>query len=267
LVVAPAWAEEGGDPQPKQDPRWQTFYQSEAGQYQFETTGDAGGKRLELQPQPVMHWVSLNDFNGDVFVWTREGRPEVLGTVFSFPARTAGERNVLHEFHSLSEESIEAAGPGGRSFSFPRRSDLKAIPGAPAPAAGAARRRLQARALAREFSAHMKRQDQRWELRLLNQPLYSYGETSGDVLGGAVFAFVGFVTDPEILLLIEARKTDTGSEWRYGAARFSDKSLWLNRKGAEVWRFLADAPPADAPPADAPYYLSPPKTVGIPADD
>jgi hypothetical protein len=56
------------------------------------------------------------------------------------------------------------------------------------------------------------------------------------VIDGAVFALVSSAgTDPEIILLLEARKTAEGPRWVFGAARFSDMSLWLKHKDLEVW--------------------------------
>ena len=75
-----------------------------------------------------------------------------------------------------------------------------------------------------------------WELRLLPRPLYRYESTDPDVLDGALFALVSSAgTDPEIILLLEARVGQSGPQWLYGAARFSDMSLWLSHKNHEVW--------------------------------
>ena len=261
LAATAANAEGKVGEEPQKDARWQELYRSEAAEYQFSMIGSQREK-LDLQPQPVMQWVSLNGFNGDVFIWKRAERPEVVGSIFSFPAGTAEQRNVMHEFHSLSAEPVEAAGANGRLLGFAEGVDLKPIPGAPPPAESATRRRLQARALAREFSAHMNRQGERWELRLLNQPLYHYEASSDGILGGALFAFVGYITDPEILVLIEARNTPDGRQWVYAPARFSDKSLWLNHKEQEVWSYRADSPQSEVL-----YYLAPRKTVSLPADE
>lgn len=256
LLASPVQAQD--EPTVKErDAHWQEAYQHEASSYRFATAGPQA-KQLEMQPQPVMQWVSINDFNGDVFIWTLNGRPEVVGTIFSFASRTADRRNLIHEFHSLSEQPIEGTG-AGNSFAFAPQAEWTPIPGAPIPAGLPARRQLQARALARQFSAHMKRQGERWELRLLNQPLYQYDDAADDVLGGALFAFVGYVTDPEILLLIEARETAGGPAWCYAAARFSDKSLWLSHRETEVWKFLDDVPSTDAR-----YYLAPARTIAVP---
>ena len=106
------------------------------------------------------------------------------------------------------------------------------------------------REMTRDFSATSEDlKGKRWELRLLPQPLYRYESTDPDVLDGAVFAFVTSAgTDPEVILVIEARKppgSDRPPAWHYAIARFSDLRLWVRHKGREV--FTAPPIPWDAP--------------------
>ena len=104
----------------------------------------------------------------------------------------------------------------------------------------------------RDFSASTRdRNDRLWELRLLPQPLYRYESTDPDVLDGALFTFVTSAgTDPEALLLIEARKpSPTDSPiWHYAPARFTDLQLSVRHKGNEV--FTAPLIPFNSPDPD-----------------
>ena len=109
--------------------------------------------------------------------------------------------------------------------------------GAPPPARSAAQRLSQMRALARDFSASTKDRNQRHlELRPLPQPLFRYESTDPDVLDGALFAFVTS-TDPEALLIIEARKPAPadGALWQYAICRMTDLELHMRHKGKEVF--------------------------------
>ena len=73
-------------------------------------------------------------------------------------------------------------------------------------------------------------------MRLLSQPLYRYQDTKGDLIDGGLFVFVQ-VNDPEIFLLIEARRTRDGvPEWRFGAARMHGIDLRLYHRGSLIWR-------------------------------
>ena len=43
-------------------------------------------------------------------------------------------------------------------------------------------------------------------------------------------------TDPELLLVIEARRTDQDTRWYYAPARFTNREVWLKYRDKEVWR-------------------------------
>jgi hypothetical protein len=196
---------------------------------------------LELRREPVYRWSNptrSGGQEGDIFLWTFRGRPEVVASIFSHPREGRRERRLCHELHSLSEAVLVVDRDSPNRWE-PKAAgvDLKPVPGAPGPAASPAQRGAQIRALARDFSGRsLSDANQAWDLRLLPRPLYRYEGTGPEVLDGAVFALVSSAgTDPEIILLIEARQTPEGPRWLYGAARFSDMSLWLKHKDAEVW--------------------------------
>ena len=71
-------------------------------------------------------------------------------------------------------------------------------------------------------------------LRLLAQPIYRYENTKGDLIDGGFFAFVQG-TDPEVFLLIEARRPPGCTRVAFGATRMHGIYLRLNRGGREVW--------------------------------
>jgi hypothetical protein len=197
-------------------------------------------QKLELKREPIYRWTNptrVGGQEGDVFVWTYRGRPEVVGSIFSHPEE--GKRRVVcHELHSLSQAVLVVDREAAEQW-VPQAPgvDLKPVEGAAAPAGTPAQRLVQLRGLAREFTGRSKSdQGQEWELRLLPQPLYRYESTDPEVLDGALYALVSSAgTDPEIMLVLEARKTRSGHQWVSGAARFSDMDLWLQHKGQEVW--------------------------------
>ncbi|NQT13051.1 MAG: hypothetical protein HQ582_09905 [Planctomycetes bacterium] len=194
---------------------------------------------LELRRQPVYAWTNPTrdgGQTGDVFVWTYRGRPEAVGSIFSHPM--AGRRRVIHEFHSLCPVILFPEGNPRTRWQPKSGAVLKAVPGAPKAAESRPQRLLQMKSLAREFSAYSitPANGDRWELRLQTTPLLQYDAAGPDVLGGALFTFVTTAgTDPEVMLLIEARKTDQGWRWMFTPARFSDYSLYLLHKNRQVW--------------------------------
>lgn len=202
---------------------------------------DASRKeQVELQREPVYVWtnpVRVGE-DGVVFVWTCRGRAEVLGTFFSFPSD--GQRKLCHEFHSLAVSVLDVSRAGANTWT-PEAPGvvLSPIAGAPEPAGSASKRLAQMRALTQDFSASSKdNKDRSWELRLLPKALYHYKSTDPAVLDGALFAFVTSAgTDPEALLVIEARKAraEDGPVWNYAVARFTDLNLWIRHKGKEIY--------------------------------
>jgi hypothetical protein len=197
-------------------------------------------QKLELRREPVYRWTNPTRVGGqvgEVFVWTYRGRPEVVGSMFSHPSGD-GRRVICHELHSLSPAVLVVDREAPEQW-VPQAAgvDLKPLEGAPPPATTAAQRLVQMRGLAREFTGRsLSDQGHTWELRLLPQPLYRYESTDPDILDGALFTLVSSAgTDPEIILLLEARKSQSAHQWVFGAARFSDMNLWLNHKGREVW--------------------------------
>jgi hypothetical protein len=115
--------------------------------------------------------------------------------------------------------------------------ELKEVPDATAPAGARGLRLAQMRLLTRKFSATNNFFGKELELRLTSQPLYRYEieNENSELLDGALFVYF-MDWDPEIFLLIEARRNANGdTAWYYAAARFSDKSLKLKHEDAQVW--------------------------------
>jgi hypothetical protein len=239
------------------DDAWRDLYLDEAKSLQLFAVRGADKRPLTLHPKPVMRWVSFKGFNGDLFVWLNEGRPEVVGNIVGFPAEGLkdNQRYTLAELHSLSTSSIEAAPTGdGQTWNTRSGIGLSEIPKAPVPAETERQRRRQARVLARDFSGTLSHYGEKWKLRMLDQPLYEYGPTSSEVLGGALFAFVAFRTDPELLLLVEARKSEGGPRWVYLPVRFSQQDLWLKHRDVLVWESLIGRAGAVNPKAEDSQY-------------
>jgi hypothetical protein len=143
----------------------------------------------------------------------------------------------VHEFHSLSTKALVPERAALNEWRPRAGVVFKPLPEAPKPADSVRQRTFQLRALSREFSARsVDEQKQSWELRLLPNPLFRYESTDPDVLDGALFAFVTSAgTDPEVIIAIEARRSEDGFQWQYLVARFSDLDLYVKLKDQEVW--------------------------------
>lgn len=198
---------------------------------------------LVLVKDPVLHRSQevQGSSKGSVFLWVEpSGRPAAICDVFLFDDGPARYR-LNNEWHSLSDQRLRSTWEAQTLFATAAKGlEWQAIPNAPMPADKPKERDRQVRRLAERFTAHlMQRKKDRFALRLLTTPLHRHDTTNTDAsLGGALFAFCQ-QTDPEVLLLIEARKSEAGFRWEYAAAGFSDMDLYLHLDEREVWR---DAP-------------------------
>ena len=195
---------------------------------------------FQLHPEPVFRHAQNVRFpaTGSVFLWLEEsGRPAAVCDVF-FIARRDGRYSMMTEWHSLSDAPLTAR-TDGRTLWAPVAAglDWKPILKSPPPADSPAQRKRQARQIARRFTAHIINQAKdRYELRLITNPLFEYHTSADDTSqGGALFAFCQ-QTDPELLLVIEARKTSSGFQWHYAPAEFSNMEQYLSLDGSEVWK-------------------------------
>ncbi len=195
---------------------------------------------LELKKEPVFEWSNPTRNGGQqgaIFLWLHDGRPAALACIFSHPHDKLPGRAILHELHALDPEKLIVKRDECNQWAPKAGLERKEVPDAAAPAATAAARLAQMRRLAQEFGGHeIDREGVRWELRLLPTPLYRYPEARGGVVDGALFALVSDAgTDPEVLLVIEAKETDGKLRWEYACGRFSDVELRVKYKEKEVY--------------------------------
>jgi hypothetical protein len=240
LAVAATGVTVPAEEAPRDD--WQPYFRSLAQEYQIAPTASPEDV-LALHEKPVLRWsqpVRGGD-DGAVYVWLDDGRPGVIGTMFCWP-HAQGYRVVVNEFHSLMTQPLTAKRGENMPWAPETGIEFQDFKKTDAPAKTAPQRLIQMRRLAERFRGENidDRSDQKWELRLLPTPLMRFDRsdkslaTEGDVLDGALMALVSG-TDPEILILIEARTTPAGPKWQWSLARFSDRPLkaWLDDK--EIW--------------------------------
>ncbi|OWK43042.1 hypothetical protein [Fimbriiglobus ruber] len=217
------------------------LYVKEAEAYSL-TVESAPKKLFELKKEPVFEWSNPARGGGQqgvVFVWLRDGRPAALASIFSAPAaaRFPGGRRVVHEFHALDPERLVVTRDAFNEWKPEAGLERTEVSGAGVPAGAAGTRLVQMRQLAKEFTGRTVDKDGKpWELRLLPAPLYRYPVAETGVVDGALFALVSDAgTDPEVLLVIEARKAGDKLRWEYACGRFSDLEIHMFRKNKEVF--------------------------------
>ena len=209
-------------------------YKRAAGKYSIRRDSEPP-VTLTLKVEPALRWSSplRVAYDGVLCIWTADGRPESAATFYRKIRN--GAPYEQHEFQSLAMAPLAAAYAGRVVWrSTVPGVALAPIPGAAMPAATPAARLRQMRALADEFRAETTEQRRVSPLRMLTQPLYRYEANRADLGDGALFAFV-HATDPEVLLLIEARPVDGSIAWHYGFGRMSGWPLRAWHKDRLVW--------------------------------
>jgi hypothetical protein len=224
---------------------WQKLFRKQSAEYII-TTDSADSASLQLVKDPILNWSQpvRGGAEGAVFVWTQDGRPLAIGTMFIYPMDDGKNQGVVHELHSLSTTPLVGKWhervwtPPKDSVTWTTLSDV-------APPGESPEQRLrQMRDLARSFNAESydKKTGARWELRLLPRPIFRYDTGKGsdvqaadrEMLDGALFGFIEG-TDLEIVLLLQARRTTAGTHWEFALARMSDYRLVVRRQEKTVW--------------------------------
>jgi hypothetical protein len=225
----------------------------------------APDRNLELKKEPVFEWLNpaRNAQQGAVFLWLREGRPAALACIFSQPHDKLPGRQIMHELHALDTEKLVVKRDEYNQWKPQAGLTRAELPDAGTPAGTLGARMLQMRQLAQQFGGYeVDRDTKRWELRLLPAPLYRYPAAKTGVVDGALFALMSSAgTDPEVLLVIEAKEEGGKLRWEYACGRFSDWELHVQRKDKEVYSSVpSDANPFSHDPLHL-YRLYPDKVM------
>jgi hypothetical protein len=217
---------------------FQAHAKAEAAAYEIRAES-AEGPVLQLQGDAVLRWANPlggRNAHGDVFLWTDEGRPAAVLSLYEFTSPD-GVVHEHHEFCSLATGPLVTKAERGRSWS-PKEPGVKPVPlpDAPPPAGSAVRRLSQMRELASRFAGKKttRPEGEVRDLRVLTQPVFRFESKKHQVLDGALFALVE-ANDPEVFLMLETRVVDEKPQWHYGLARMNSLRLQISLDEAEVW--------------------------------
>ena len=204
-----------------------------AGRYEF--FADASRKvKFAREPKPLLKYTNpvRGEVSGNVFVWTHQGRPEVIGAVFDY--RT--ERTLYSELHTLARAGVVGDRDGKEFWKPPGvGAKFQAVPGAPVPAESEKSRLLQLRELARGFTVDRTHPEHGKEpMRLLAAPIFRYASPLTKTPDGAIFVFADATTDPEAFLILEASGGDR-PRWHYAFARVNIVEFRADYKGELAW--------------------------------
>ena len=156
----------------------------------------------------------------------------MIATVYQFPGRP-----LSAEFHSLSLGTFSALRDDGTRWQ-PKDAGVtfQPVPNTSPPAEATVGRRIQMRAIVQRFAADRTEPNGvNYQLRLLPRPLFRYGKDGSSISEGAIFTFVQG-TNPDVLLLLEARRQPAGYRWEYALARLHHRTMRASFDEKTVWR-------------------------------
>jgi hypothetical protein len=229
------------------------FMKQSAADYEFLVGPDYTDKLL-LEPEPLLRFTNpvsgLKD--GGFMVWKdKSGRP-MVGAQFFLTA----DDLWLNEFQSLATVPLRAVRDGGVKWEPARAGvEIKAVPDAPEPAQSAVQRLVQMRNIVERITSsdEFEGRPKSDSLRLMAKPLLRFGKEGTATLDGALFVHA-HGTDPELMIVLEAIRSESGHRWSYSLAPMTGYALKASLDDQPIW---------EAPLRQAPWDLKEPFIVLI----
>lgn len=223
----------------------------------------SGEREPELAKNPVFRYDDQprRFIDATMWVWTDGGRPVACQKIEAKLHLDTSEPLWGYCFTSLSAEKLAVQWTGRTFRSTEPGVDFQPLSQAPAPAARTTERKRQLRELARGFSGRIlqdRRTKDSTEIRLLTTPIFEYADPNSQLLSGAVFGFATNGTNPDLLVLLEARREADKPAWHFAPARMTTGGITLYYQDEKVW----EAPfvtPNEGPFANWLFFRTPRK--------
>jgi hypothetical protein len=197
-------------------------------------------RQAELVPNPVFRYSDEQRAIPDatLWVWTRDARPVAFQKVEG--NNHGGGQAWTICFASLSEGLIKVRWPLGRQYATREPGvTFSPIPEAEAPADNPRARTAQLKGLTERFTGRLSVNGEGKggaETRTMAKPIFEYADPKTKLPLGAIFGMTSTGTNPDLLLLIEARRERDGRlRWEYAHARMTSASVRVRLDDAEVW--------------------------------
>jgi hypothetical protein len=212
-------------------------------------------ERLAVSKEPLLRFLDNERtvFDGTLWAYGTPGRPAAFISIYSYIG-AAGELAWNSDIVSVSPRPLRAESVDkvpGQNWTPSASATTQPFPGARAPEADGEARLAQAIELAHRLKAR-----EAWppgappiDLALTPKPLLRYSDQ--EVADGFVFAYM-HETNPEIIVLLEARKKDDKLVWHYEFGRQGAAALWIDLDGREV--FSGPSPADYVSGGDMPYW-------------
>lgn len=224
---------------PGDERRAQTLKQMQSRAMETTVRVIGGSEEPKLVEKPVFRYADQPRFLVDatLWTWTVEGRPVAFQKIEA--GGPEGGPYWQYCFSSLAEGKIEAQWKDIRKFRATEPGvTYRPVPDALAVASRGTERRRQIRELARTFSARIvpnPGRDEDQEMRLLTTPIFEYDEPDTKLLRGAVFGYSTNGTNPDLLVVFEAREHMDKLAWHYAPARMTIGAITVSYGKKKVW--------------------------------
>jgi hypothetical protein len=200
---------------------------------------EEGDSQPQLVDSPVFRYDDQprRFLDATMWVWTDAGRPVAFEKI---EVMLQDRPRWGYCFTSVADCLLTAKWDERREF-HSTEPGIEYLPLADAPAVPArtSARKLEARKLARDFSARILTDDRAntsEEMRLLPTPIFDYTDPDTKAFLGAVFGLTTSGTNPDVLLLLEPRDAENKLVWHYAAARMTIGGVTLKYRGNIVWQ-------------------------------
>ena len=200
------------------------------------TEDDAGV--ADMVEQPVFRYSDVQRRIPDatLWVWTRDSRPVAFQKV---EVNAYGKQWTIC-FASLSEDLLKVEWPPRpvrRNYESTAPGVVfEPIPDADPPANDARLRTLQLKRLTQRFEGRIGVGASDAVIRVIPRPIFEYRDAATELPVGAIFGLTATGTNPDLLLLIEARKNADGElRWEYAYARLTTGRVKLLLDDEIVW--------------------------------
>jgi hypothetical protein len=200
--------------------QWVAERQEAFKSYTFQL-GDTGD-RLVLESRSILNWSNpeRSAAKGGVFLWTYNGRPQLVACAFM------NRDKVEHEFQSLATLPLVAERDSRQVHRFEPGIEWMPLKDAPIPAKKPALRLSQFRRQAERFGISFGEKEKWTQTRMLTQPVFLSEDQSV-----ALFLFVQG-TDPECALLLSI---EDDKRWQFSLARLTTYGLKAKVDEDVVW--------------------------------
>jgi len=196
---------------------------------QYAAMPERAGPSLMKSPVLRTNDPTRGEGDGALWLWLDGQRPvAVLGMMYY----ETGKWN--YENVSLTDEALELKGRPTWVWepkASPRtwRALEDAVPEPPR------QRQLALRALPRQLDVSEVRRGERFPLRLIGQPIYTYAVPDAGIIDAGLFVFSNG-TNPEVLVQVEARQEGEKRRWHVAFARLTAAEATVKLADEELWK-------------------------------